>query len=340
MTAALTASRPVAAAPAGRSEGRERSWCSWHLHVGTFDPQALENLVTGVVAPTVAELARRDRDAGGGESRPWFFMRYWQNGPHVRFRVADLDDEGARWVNERLRRWHADAAPAGPAGSGTAIGEDDYHRVASQLAAAGEGNGALELGSLQPPGVHVARYEPEIQRYGGTLESMATSEDLFRLSSGQALRACLLRDGHRGNLGDGLEAMAATVAAWPGEPAGVLTAVRDNWTEWLRTAAPGVADSVAVFARRRADALAGQARAVRGLIDGGPSRWSVWTVPLAAAARDWVDRLGRAGALGVFASHLHMTQNRLGVGAGREAHLAATLLNLLEISTQNGGTVR
>jgi len=33
--------------------------------------------------------------------------------------------------------------------------------------------------------------------------------------------------------------------------------------------------------------------------------------------------------MGVFGSHVHMMQNRLGIGAGHEAFLAATLLQLL-----------
>ena len=34
-------------------------------------------------------------------------------------------------------------------------------------------------------------------------------------------------------------------------------------------------------------------------------------------------------ARGILTSHVHMTQNRLGVGAGQEAHISATLLKLL-----------
>jgi len=329
---------------------RERVWHSWHLHAASFDPQALEDLISGVVAPTITALARRDREARAGAStvpnvpRPWFFMRYWQNGPHLRFRIADLGGVDTEWVTSHLQRCYTAEAIQRPAASRTQIDEHDYRQMTSHLAAAGEGNGALPPGTLQPAGVHRARYEPEVQRYGGTAELMRAAEELFRLSSLETLRRCLTRGGHSRNLGDGLEAMAATAAAWPGEPIDLLTQIRDSWGQWLRAAIPQAADSIEPFAQRRAEALAGQSQAVRDLIDGGPSRWSPWTIPLATAAQGWVEKLGHDRALGIFASHLHMTQNRLGVGGGREAHLAATLLRLLDSpahisSSHNGRSV-
>jgi hypothetical protein len=299
-----------------------RTWHSWHLHAGSFDPQELETIVTRVVAPTITGLVRDD--GPDAPARPWFFMRYWQNGPHVRFRVADLADDQVEFVTASLSGRMA-ALPA----ARSVLDQERYLEAIGGVAAAGEGDGALETGMLREPGVYRALYQPEFERYGGA-ELLPLSEDLFRISSVVTVRACGLRtDGGR-TFGDGVESMAAAMSAWPGDPVELLTAVRDSWTAFLEQAFPQVADTVQPVAAAKAELLRGAAGAVRGLVGGATNRWTPWTAPLADATRLWLTELGEQRARGVFVSHLHMTQNRLGVSAGREAHISATLLNLLD----------
>jgi thiopeptide-type bacteriocin biosynthesis protein len=57
---------------------REHDWVSAHV----FYHDDLDPLLTGAVAPTVAELAR------DGLSDTYFFLRYWDGGHHVRLRIA------------------------------------------------------------------------------------------------------------------------------------------------------------------------------------------------------------------------------------------------------------
>jgi hypothetical protein len=95
MTALLPGAGVAGTVVEGAVEPDTDRWHSRHLHVASADPQALENVVTAVVAPTMVELTRSHG------ARPWFFMRYWQRGPHVRLRVADLDAAAGRtWVDE------------------------------------------------------------------------------------------------------------------------------------------------------------------------------------------------------------------------------------------------
>uniref|UniRef100_UPI00278BC8A2 lantibiotic dehydratase C-terminal domain-containing protein n=1 Tax=Streptomyces venezuelae TaxID=54571 RepID=UPI00278BC8A2 len=62
---------------------RRTAWTAWHLHLGTTARSAHDRVVTDVIGPTIREL-----DPG----TPWFFIRYWQSGPHLRLRVGDLDE--------------------------------------------------------------------------------------------------------------------------------------------------------------------------------------------------------------------------------------------------------
>ncbi|MFC4147651.1 thiopeptide-type bacteriocin biosynthesis protein [Micromonospora mangrovi] len=288
-------------------------WQSWHLHVDSLDPRAVEAAVVEVVGPTVAEFGQH-----ADRPRPWFFIRYWQGGPHVRLRLADAGPDAAA-VQAALARRTAAVNVALPAGSRLTV--EDYQRSAAPIADRGEAGTPLPLTSLLPPGAHPARYEPEVDRYGGTA-LIAASEALFHASSVVCLRACRDRAGGSRIAADGLEAMAATLSAWPGDRLALLRGVRDGWAQWLGSDFPDAPEQARI--------LAHLAPALRDLADGATSRWTPWTARLGVAAKEWTDRLGAARARQILGSHLHMTQNRLGVGAAREGRLAAILLVLLD----------
>ncbi|MCI4061357.1 thiopeptide-type bacteriocin biosynthesis protein [Micromonospora sp. R77] len=288
-------------------------WQSWHLHVDSLAPRAVEAAVLDVVGPTVAEFGRN-----ADRPRPWFFIRYWQGGPHVRLRLADAGPDAAA-VQEALARRTAAVNAALPAGS--RLTTEDYRRSAAPIADRGEAGIPLPLTPLLPPGSHPARYEPEFDRYGGSA-LIGVSEALFHASSVVCLRACQARAGGSRTAADGLEAMAATLSAWPGDRLALLRGARDGWARWLGAEFDDAAE--------QARTLAHLVPALRELTDGATSRWTPWTARLGAAAQEWIDRLGPARARQVFGSHLHMTQNRLGVGATREGRLAAILLILLD----------
>jgi len=207
--------------------------------------------------------------------------------------------------------------------------QNDYAQIVSGLARAGEGGQSMAVGTLTPAGVLAQEYEPETGRYGGP-SHLELSEDLFHSSSVVALRACLRRPSYAHHLNDGLEAMTATMSAWPDDRRLLLQRTRDGWSDYIRDAGLG-SPPVEEFAAKKAQSLSGVADQLIEISRGAPSRWSAWTEQLASACELWLTELGRARAAGIFASHLHMMQNRLGVAAGREAYLAATLLKLLDL---------
>ncbi|MFE9451717.1 thiopeptide-type bacteriocin biosynthesis protein [Streptomyces sp. NPDC006739] len=144
-------------------------WSAWHLHLGSNARSLLDRVVNEVVAPVVRSL----------DGAPWFFIRYWQGGPHIRLRVGDLSpaefDRVERLLRERLE------TSGRPAAGESSISEETY-RAEARLLARNESGGDRHVQALHAPGVHRAVYEPETARYGGP-ELMQRTEQLFQLSS-------------------------------------------------------------------------------------------------------------------------------------------------------------
>lgn len=310
------------------------------MHVASVAPDELGAVVTEVLGPSADRLGLLEPDGP-----PWFFLRYWQRGPHVRLRIRGLTGPEAGDVESGLsdRLWRLDAETP----SAQRLDQDTYARSVRPLAAAGERSGPLEVGELLPPGVHRARYEPEYERYGGR-ELIARSEELFHSSSRVALRVCLARAGVRHGLASSLEATAAACSLLVGDAsptgrAGFLAAQRDMWLSWAQAESTPV-DKVDEARRRLAESAGKQVVSLDALgprlresLDHGDPRWAEWTDPLRVALRVWTEELGPRRATHILGSHVHMTANRLGAGAGREAHIAQLLLCLLDPATETAG---
>ena len=137
-----------------------RQWVSVHaFHHGDQDA-----LLLGGVRPLLAEL----RAAGLVEE--FFFLRYWDGGPHLRLRFlppSTVDgDQLQRLVLDRLRR-HLAAHPA-PESAAVA----DYPRFAPVLA---RREGVTEYLRRPRPNntVRPVRYVPETERYGDGADLVA-----------------------------------------------------------------------------------------------------------------------------------------------------------------------
>ena len=304
------------------------AWRSWHLHAATFGTAALDAIVTEAIGPLTAHLGLLEPDGP-----PWFFMRYWRGGPHVRLRIAGLTPAGA----DRLEALLADRLHALDADTPEAqrLDQDSYARAVRPLAAAGEAGVPMSIGQLVAPGVQRAVYTPEYERYGGR-HLVGRSEHLFHCSSRTALRVCLARAGTRHANASGLEAMAAacsvlTADRTPMDRARFLQAQRNVWEDWARAGDAAVTQGGGEApARDVALSLGSLGPRLREAMGQGDPRWVSWTDPLAAAIGEWTTALGPARAAEIFGSHVHMTANRLGVAAGHEARLAAVLLALLQ----------
>ena len=154
-------------APAVRTcEPELQPWRAWHIFADSLG--ALDRVLLEVVQPEVSALGNRCK---------FFFIRYWERGPHIRARFLGLPEEEFMELGYRLRR-RAELAT----GSASA---DNARRALSlypdQIQEEGQQANQLAPGQT----VEIA-YEPEIQRYGG-VQALQINEHLFEESSRLAL---------------------------------------------------------------------------------------------------------------------------------------------------------
>jgi hypothetical protein len=285
-----------------------RSWTAWHLHLATTATSAHDRVLREVVGPVV-------RDHPG---LPWFFLRYWQRGPHIRFRMRHLTPRQVSDISDRLAAHHAEAAR--PRADETRLDAHNHARQSERLAAAGELGAALpatDVPTLLPPGVHPAVYEPEFERYGGR-DLMDRSEDLFTLSSSLVLAFLAQPRDTAARAVLALRATAAALHTLPDASARVAfcEAGLASWRDWLRRLGHSAEQvDVTVEALRDPDRLSPALRTavshhLQQPVTEGPL--ASWYAAHAEATGMWAD--AAAGPGRILFSHTHMLHNRLGLG--------------------------
>jgi hypothetical protein len=211
---ATTPGRPRAvAAPAV-------SWQAWHLHLDSPARTLHDRVISDVIGPAVAIAP----------GRPWFFVRYWESGPHLRLRIGDLPRSRAadvsRFLTEQL-------AVVGRLADGEEpLDRAAYLRDAHRLASA-EGLAPAATSQIKPGGVYPASYEPELDRYGGA-ELMPASERMFQMSSELVLRLLPALPATRSRQAAALRATmsAGTALGGPAEQAAYYASALAVWRSW------------------------------------------------------------------------------------------------------------
>ncbi|MEV6434356.1 thiopeptide-type bacteriocin biosynthesis protein [Streptomyces anulatus] len=303
--------------------GPDTVWRTWHLHVPSGDRSAHDRVVVDAVGPVLRTLP----------GRPWFFLRYWHGGPHIRLRIGDLADDQAASAERLLAERLVDA---GRLREGeTAMDPADYARTAASMTTAGDQPSHQEVTGMLEPGVHRFAYHPEHERYGGR-ELMPETEQLFDLSSRLVL-AFLRREPSTG--ARALLALRATVCAAralgddPAEEAAFYDHGLRAWRTW--TAGYG-------YTERQLDELYGAARPtdeLRAKTAGGDTPGPL--APWQAALTGLSDRIRRQTPLHpaqVTVSHIHMLHNRLGLRAVEEYQTYARLARLFPARPAPEGT--
>ncbi|MFP8943259.1 thiopeptide-type bacteriocin biosynthesis protein [Streptomyces fenghuangensis] len=297
---------PAARFGAGTGPGAAARWYAWHLHLASTARSLHDRVIEEVIRPTVAETA---------PERPWFFIRYWQGGPHLRLRVGDLDDTALERTERLLRERLESAGRLAP--DEEPLDPDAHRREAERLAAAGELEDGAALEDLAPPGVHRRAYEPEYERYGGP-ELMPAAERLFRLSSELVAGLLPHLPDRRSRVLAGLRATMAAAAALgdAGEQAAYYAHAYLIWRQW------GAGFG---YGPEQLDRLCGVGRGtvrIRMPDDHGP--FTGWHRALAAHAREVRRGTGTHPGRVLF-SHVHMFHNRLGLNLVEELQTYARL---------------
>jgi thiopeptide-type bacteriocin biosynthesis protein len=307
----------------------------WHaLHIFLSEPTLSNRFLVEWLAPQ----ARQQLLAG--HARNWFFVRYWEGGPHLRVRLKGMP-AAQREV------WHAAVQQAlTPYLNPEPVARETYY------GAHGFDGAPIDLTTLPwhaEGSVIEQPYEPEWQRYGGS-QAMAVHEVLFDLSS--TLAAALVRT----SLTDPMRRMALSASvmpefalAWRADAATLAdffdtyAAYWANYSQATRRFAEQLGSTAsAPPAAAQVQALAEQVQAAAGGID---TQARAPHVLLRQGLREAVQQLGAAHAHGLLrqpldgrtvespgayamavqsmlSSQLHMFNNRMGLVPAQEVVLA------------------
>ncbi|WP_326698877.1 thiopeptide-type bacteriocin biosynthesis protein [Streptomyces sp. NBC_01754] len=279
------------ARPAPGDTAPPTRWSAWHLHLASNAPSMLDRVARDVIGPTVRSL-------GGA---PWFFIRYWQGGPHLRLRVGDLSPTEYDRV-ERLLRERLETAGQ-PVAEESRISEEAY-RSEARLLARNESGGDRDVQALHPPGVHRAVYEPETERYGGA-GLMPRTERLFQLSSELvlALLPHVSSPQARSVLALRATVSAAAALGGPAEQAAFYTNSKAAWRAWASEfgCTEGQLDEMCRVTK-------GAAKPVDPTQHGPFGAWHTALSELVEAVRATTATVPGQ----ILVSHVHMFHNRLG----------------------------
>ncbi|MDN5929462.1 MAG: thiopeptide-type bacteriocin biosynthesis protein [Pseudonocardia sp.] len=293
--------------------GPTTAWTAWHLHLGS-DSRALQSRVaTEVIGPVVAGI--------GG--RPWFFLRYWQAGPHLRLRVGDLDPALDTWTEGELR--DRMAVVGRPRDGEEPVDPTTYQSTAGRFAAVEEMAGD-PVEALREAGVYRSVYVPEVDRYGGR-DLMGESERLFHLSSDLVLGFLSSPSAARPRAA----ALRATVAAAAATGDGAEQALFYAYgvLAWREHAARLGCSAEQI---EKLCSVAGSPAAPDPADHGPFARFHQALADLAARVRR--DTPLHPGA--VVSSHVHMLHNRLGLGLLEELRTYAWLAHAVPVGDRAG----
>lgn len=157
----------------------QRRWISVHL----FYHGDLSALLVGCVQPLLIRLEQ------SGLISAYFFVRYWQGGPHLRLRLLPRTASAAAPIMDEVRQAATGYFQQYPAPDSLDPGR--YQEISGYLSLMEFGR--AESGPLYPNNsVHFLPYVPEYEHYGGQ-QAMPSIEEHFWESSAIAL--ALLRQG-------------------------------------------------------------------------------------------------------------------------------------------------
>jgi thiopeptide-type bacteriocin biosynthesis protein len=284
-------------------------WASFHL----FRSDPLDDFIRSAVAPFVTEVL------GEELASAFFFIRYWEGGPHIRLRLRTTSP------SRLARRVHAYF--------------DDYFKrhPSSRLP---------EATTIANDSIREIRYEPEMFRYGGP-NCIAISECQFEASSRAVLGAMAEREwSYESAIGTAIQlhiifarAMGFTLEAAAAFFAEVAErfAASPGWLPVALTLDRAFALFAESYASQR-DRLVALHQQVWWAMEHGQEFEQEWANRWTLDNIDVARRLRRARGRNIaepwtndehaiMHSYVHMTNNRLGVLNRDEAYLGYVLMH-------------
>jgi len=290
----------------------------WHaLHV--YLPHSVQTrFLREVVDPVLRDAGLRDR---------FFFLRYWQGGPHLRLRMHGASGATVASIRQAL-------ASAVPAGTPELAAEYAYEvSLQAQLAEREREQPAPERAAGT---VEEADYRPEYGKYGGPA-GIRIAERLFGRTSAAVLDLIGARadPAPRAPVGDAIRVMAMSLRG-SGLDAERSRAFLERYEQWWRPYVPPGSDRTwpGLYDRTR-DRIRHLCEAVwHG--DATDTFHDTYAEALTEARRiggphgDLADlTLGTTTYARCLAHYLHTTNNRLGIIPAGEAFLAHVMCRSL-----------
>ncbi len=293
-------------------------WRAWQLHLASAAHSTHDRVLSEVIAPVVRELPEN----------PWFFIRYWQGGPHLRLRLGNLSEQQTQQVADNLRE-RLDVA-------GQLRADEEPLAVAQYSSNVGK-FAAAELGAdsvvepVRAPGVYPAHYEPETQRYGGQ-RHLDQSEKLFQLSSDLVLQALPRFTASTDRSWWALRATVSAAVALGEHPTGAPF-YRESLIAWRAWAVQtgNSAEHIQTLCDIVSEPAANLKELLLNTVTETP--WSDWHRELARLSQALREDGVPAGR--VLFSHVHMLNNRVGRGILQELRNYAWLVQAYPVPTEN-----
>lgn len=300
------------------------------LHIYLHRPaEDVDQVITSCIAPLAARLVT------GGKATSWFFIRYWEGGPHLRLRLADADDATLAQATRTIGDFLAELPPA------EQLDPDEFYVQAGHSPQARDRFGWHADGTiLERP------YQAEVDRYGGQ-EAIGLAETLFRQSSEVAVTV-LSGTPRTGLLARAVDLLLAVVHTLEIEPAQAASWLRGYFYSWEFIAEAPATDAAAVRALAERDLVAEgspwprRSERVAAALQRPRSAYQAWaeavsktqTALLALAEADRLTGDPRR----ILLSQLHMLHNRLGLLILEEQYLCWLVsLTLIRASTGVSG---
>lgn len=297
-----------------------RTWVGLHCFV-YWAPADLDTFLSATVAPLL------DRLRADGGIADWFYIRYWEGGPHLRIRIRDP----LPGVGEQLREQLSALVAQAPYEVFALDGDSYYQRLG--------GDAARSAAGWHTHGeVREIAYQPETARYGGP-PAVPVAEDVFCRSSQVTARIVGAVPPGPARLSVAAELATATAAALGLDELGAARWLRGHAAGWrwqnevaMLPAAAVQGQAARVLAsqgralRRRWDRtvalvggevapVGGEVAPVRGKPDRSPAAY--WAQVVRSARRELEGSAADGPAdqrwRWVWGSQLHMLFNRLGI---------------------------
>lgn len=304
-----------------------RDWTAFHIFL--HDGKQQEAFLADWLLPEARKIVK------AGQAEQWFFLRYWDGGPHIRIRFLNLQNRSV------LLNSIQDVAN-GYLGKEALTADAFYGNHAFD----GQPVNKAELDWHRDGQVVCYPYCPEYARYGGE-KAIAVSEDLFHASSDIAsaiIKATEYNNEHRFQLA--LKLMVTSVWAVKPDRKTLQQFCHFYSGFWRGHASAAGIDKAPEHGAALSHTLTNlQANISAGRLTGIEQAWveqvqnGVNALSELSALRQLYSPINgklvesdadlQAAILSIIGSHVHMTNNRLGVTPVHEFVIASQIASAL-----------